>query len=213
MCGASLRHLQGRVEQAGPAPAKLLPPLTAVLDDRVAASDTPGGATVLGALLPMLGHLPPRKGRLGLREAVLAWVRQRAEALNALRRCDDDPYPACRADEPCALDLWPDVAAEVALGDPERYARGYFEMTGKEAGTGAYTSWLKRGIDPRVCDAACGCASSTGVRWRCTSVPSRSSSSAGTQVRGLVAARPSAQPTRPVPRSHPDIVIGACPPG
>ena len=174
MCGASLRHLQGRVEQAGPAPAKLLPPLTAVLDDRVAASDTPGGATVLGALLPMLGHLPPRKGRLGLREAVLAWVRQRAE---------------------------------------ERYARGYFEMTGKEAGTGAYTSWLKRGIDPRVCDAACGCASSTGVRWRCTSVPSRSSSSAGTQVRGLVAARPSAQPTRPVPRSHPDIVIGACPPG
>lgn len=27
-------------------------------------------------------------------------------------------------------------------------------MTGKEAGTGAYTGWLKRGIDPRVCDAA-----------------------------------------------------------
>ena len=31
-------------------------------------------------------------------------------------------------------------------------------MTGKEAGTGAYTSWLGRGVDQRVCDAAL---------WRC----------------------------------------------
>jgi hypothetical protein len=99
--------------------------------------------------------LTPRTGRLGLREAVLAWVQQRASVLNALGRCDeDDRCPDCRADEPCPLDLWPDVAAAVALGEPERYARGFFEMTGKEAGTGAFTSWLKRGFAPRVCHAA-----------------------------------------------------------
>lgn len=51
-------------------------------------------------------------------------------------------------------DVWPDAAAEVALGDWERYARGFFEMTGKEAGTGGYTTWLDRGIERRVCDAA-----------------------------------------------------------
>jgi len=148
-------HLTGRVEQAGPAPTKLLPPLTAVLADRTAASDTPGTATALGALMPLLEHLPPRRGRHGLREAVLVWTRERSDALNALGRCDeDDRCPACRADEPCPLDLWPGAAAQVALGDPERYGRGFFEMTGKEAGTGAYTSWLKRGFDPRVCDAA-----------------------------------------------------------
>ena len=153
---ATLRcgHLDGRVEQAGPAPAKLLPQLTAVLDERLAAADTAGTATVLGPLAPLLAHLPPRKGRLGLREAVLAWTKKRASGLAALGRCDDDRCPACRHAEPCPLDVWPDAAAEVALGDPERYARGFFEMTGKEAGTGVYTTWLDRGIDQRVCDAA-----------------------------------------------------------
>ena len=154
---AALRcvHLQGRVEQAEPPPVKLLAPLITVLDERIAAADAPGAATVLGALLPVLGHLQPRKGRLGLREAVLAWTRQRATPLTTLGRCDEeDRCPACRTDDPCPLDVWPDVVAAVALGDPEHYARGFFEMTGKERGTGAYTSWLKRGIDQRVCDAA-----------------------------------------------------------
>ncbi len=154
---AALRcgHLPGRVEQAGPSPARLLPPLTAVLDARLAAADAAGTATVLGPLVPLLAHLPPRKGRLGLREAVLAWTKKRASALEALGRCgDDDRCPACRHSEPCPLDVWTDAAAEVALGDPDRYARGFFEMTGKEAGTGAYTTWLDRGIDRRVCDEA-----------------------------------------------------------
>lgn len=76
------------------------------------------------------------------------------------QRCcaEADACPACSRGEPCALDLWPDVAAEIALGDTGRYARGFFEMTGKEAGTGAYTSWLARGVDQRICDAAL---------WRC----------------------------------------------
>lgn len=148
-------HLHGRVERAGPKPAKVIGPLTDVLDARVADADAPGAATVLDALLPLLGHLPPRKGRLGKREAIIAWTRQRADALTTLGRCgDEDRCPSCRLGEPCPLDVWPDVAGAVALGDPGRYARGFFEMTGKEAGTGAYTSWLARGVDRRVCDAA-----------------------------------------------------------
>jgi DNA polymerase III epsilon subunit-like protein len=152
-------HLTGRVERAEPKPPRLVGPLTDVLDGRLADSDTAGAATVLAALVPLLEHLPPRQGRLGKRNATLAWVDARASSLAALGRCsEDDGCPACRAGEPCALDLWPDTVAQLALGDPERYARGFFEMTGKEAGTGAYTSWLGRGVDQRVCDAAL---------WRC----------------------------------------------
>jgi hypothetical protein len=185
-------HLTGRVERAEPKPPRLVGPLTDVLDGRLADSDTAGAATVLAALVPLLEHLPPRQGRLGKRNATLAWVDARASSLAALGRCsEDDGCPACRAGEPCALDLWPDTVAQLALGDPERYARGFFEMTGKEAGTGAYTSWLGRGVDQRVCDAAL---------WRCVehwravemfNAPSRSSSSAGPPV--------AATPTSPTP--------------
>lgn len=158
---ATLRcvHLDGRVQRAQPRPAKLLDALEQVLDATTADGDVAGTATVLGALLPLLEYLPPRKGRLGLRNAVLAWVEYRAADLAALGRCDaDDRCPACRRQQPCPLDVWPDVAARVALGDPDRYARGFFEMTGREAGTGAYTTWLDRGVDQRVADAAL---------WRC----------------------------------------------
>lgn len=154
---AALRctHLNARVQKAGPKPAKLIGPLTEVLDDRAGEGDTAGTATVLGALTPLLEHLPPRKGRLGKRNAVLAWLRGRADTLVELGHCDDtDRCPACRRGEPCPLDVWPDVAGAVALGDPDRYARGFFEMTGQEAGTGVYTTWLRRGVDRRVRDAA-----------------------------------------------------------
>jgi hypothetical protein len=136
-------HLIGRVERAEPKPPRLIGPLTDVLDGRLADSDTAGAATVLAALVPLLDHLPPRQGRLGKREALLRWAGARASLLTALGRCSvDDGCPACRAGEPCALDLWPETFAQLALGDPDRYARGFFEMTGKEAGTGAYTSWV-----------------------------------------------------------------------
>ncbi len=149
------RHLEARVANAGPKPATLLEPLETVLGERCADSDTAGTATVLGALIPLIGHLPPRTGRLGLRNAVLAWSKTWAPKLAPLGRCEpDDPCPACRRNDPCPLDTWFDQVATVALGDPERYARGFFETTGREAGTGAYTQWLAGGVDQRIADAA-----------------------------------------------------------
>lgn len=153
------RHLDARVANAGPRPPVLLAHLEQILDARCNDADTAGAATVLAALLPLIEHLPPRAGRLGLRNAVLAWSKKWAPRLTPLGRCESkDPCPACRRREPCALDTWFDTAATVALGDPDRYARGFFETTGRQAGTGAYTSWLAQGIDRRIADAAV---------WRC----------------------------------------------
>jgi len=149
------RHLDARVSEAGPKPGMLLAKLDTVLADRCAAGDTAGAATVLGAMLPLLEHIPPRKGRLGFREAALFWTKKWSPTLIPLGRCDKkDPCPACRRYDPCPLDVWPDTIARIALGDPDQYAKGFFEMTGREAGTGAYTSWMRRSIDPRVADAA-----------------------------------------------------------
>jgi hypothetical protein len=133
----------------------LLDELHTLLDATIVAGDTAAAATLLEALLPLLDALPPRKGRLGARNALLAWTKQRGPALVALGRCgDEDACPACQRLEPCPLDLWPDPVRALALGEPQRYARGFFEMTGREAGTGVYASWLGRGIDRRVADAA-----------------------------------------------------------
>jgi len=148
------RHLDARAANAGPAPHVLLNRLEHVLDALCADGDTAGAATVLAALLPLLRHLPPRTGRLGLRNAVLAWSKTWAPKLTPLGRCDPkDPCPACREREQCALDIWFDTAAVAALGDPDRYARGFFETTGREAGTGAYTTWIARGVDRHIADA------------------------------------------------------------
>lgn len=149
------RHLDARVANAGPSERVRLAHLERVLDARCAAADTAGAATVLMALLQLLDNVEPRAGRLGLRNAVVAWSKSWAATLAPLGRCDkNDPCPACRRSEPCALDVWCDQVALVALGDPERYARGFFKSTGREAGTGVYTSWLATGVDQRVADAA-----------------------------------------------------------
>lgn len=149
------RHLDARVLEAQPAPNVLRAELEAVLAAACTAGDIAGAATALGAMLPLLVHLPPRSGRLGLRNAVLFWARDWATKLSALGRCDHaDQCPACRRREPCPLDMWPETIAAIALGDPARYAEGFFETTGREAGTGAYTSWLAKGFDPRIGDSA-----------------------------------------------------------
>jgi DNA polymerase III epsilon subunit-like protein len=154
------RHLDDRVANAGPHPARIIPLLETVLDDRLDEGDTAGAATVLGALLPLLEHLPPRAGRLGFRNATLAWAQQWRPRLDTLGRCGRrDQCPTCRRGDPCPLDTWPSHVAQLALGDPDRYARGFFETTGKEAGTGAYTVWRNKGLD-RVADAAV---------WECVS--------------------------------------------
>jgi DNA polymerase III epsilon subunit-like protein len=149
------RHLADRVEQAGPDPGKLRNDVEGALTDRIAASDTAGAATVLGALLPLLAHIPARPGRLGLRAATLAWAKSWSSDLASVRRCrDSDLCPACRLRDPCPLDVWPTELARLALGDPARYASGFFETKGREAGTGVYTSWEKQGVDARIGDAA-----------------------------------------------------------
>lgn len=148
-------HLVDRIKAAQPAPSRLIAPVEAALADRAADNDTAGAATVLAALLPLLDHIPPVKGRLGFRTAALAWANTWAPRLERLSRCDgSDLCPNCRRGEPCSLDTWPATIARIALGDPERYARGFFETTGKEAGTGAYTTWLDDSQPPRVADAA-----------------------------------------------------------
>lgn len=148
-------HLNERVIEARPTRPAVLDALHSALSDIVDAGDTAGAATVVAALLPHLHHLPAGKGRLGFRTTALNWSKKWSPRLAALGRCsDDDLCPACQDGEPCPLDLVGDHLAQWALGDPDRYARGFFEMSGKEAGTGVYTSWLAARHDPGVADAA-----------------------------------------------------------
>jgi len=72
-CQLRCPSLVERVEQAGPAPQRLLLVLEGGLDQLVAAGDGPGAATLLSALLPLVEHLEPRQGRHEMRDAVLAW--------------------------------------------------------------------------------------------------------------------------------------------
>lgn len=144
-----------RVEQAGPAPHRLLPVLEDVLDRLVADGDGPGAATLLPALLPALAHLELRKGRLGMRDAVLAWTNARAPQLDALDRCnDEDRCPSCEAHQPCTLNTWRDPIAALAVGDLGKRARSFLRPNGSQAGTGVYTTWLDRGDDQQLADAA-----------------------------------------------------------
>jgi DNA polymerase III epsilon subunit-like protein len=153
------RHLDDRVANAGPPAAKLIPELEAVLKDLTAEGDTAGAATLLGALVPLLPELPARKGRLGQRNALLAWAKTWRPRLDQLGHCPPrDRCPACRRNEPCPLDVWTTAVGTAALGDPDRYARGFFETTGREAGTGAYTQWCAKGLEPVADEALVVCA-------------------------------------------------------
>lgn len=148
-------HLTARVAAAQAPDAVVVEQLHRVLTERTSDNDTAGAATVLAGLIPLLRTLPAARGRLGFRTTALNWAATWSPKLTALKRCNDkDLCPDCREGYPCPLDLWPDTIAGLALGPPDKYARGYFEMTGKDAGTGAYTTWLARGVDHRVTDAA-----------------------------------------------------------
>lgn len=140
------RHLDDRVANAEPSAARLISHLEAVLKRCCADGDSAGAATVLAPLLPLLEHLPPNPGRLGFRNAQLHWAKTWRPRLAPLGRCSSkDRCPQCRSSAPCPLDTWPTTVAANALGDPARYADGFFETTGKESGTGAWTSWITRG--------------------------------------------------------------------
>ena len=147
------RHLDDRVQAALPEPNVLRLDLEAVLDECCENNDTAGAATVLHALVPLLEHLPARNIRLGKRTAILEWAAEWSEKLNAVGRCSGkDLCPKCRSLEPCALDTWFEPLAELALGDSENI-RGFFQTTGRAAGTGTYTTWIAKGVDHRLADA------------------------------------------------------------
>lgn len=154
-CKVRCPALIERVEQAEPSPRRLLPVLEAALVRLAADGDGPGVATLLPALLPLVSYLEPRKGRHGVREAVLAWTGEHAAALDALERCgNDDRCPACENRQPCPLDTWREPLAPIAIGELATRARSFLKPNGKAAGTGAYTTWLSRGLDQQLADAA-----------------------------------------------------------
>lgn len=164
------RHLDDRVANAAPPSGVLLVELEAALDERVADGDAAGVATVLGALLPLLPALPPASGRLGFRTVQLDWALRWGPRLEALGRCGAaDRCPACRRRAPCPLDTWPDTVAAAALGDPTRYAAGFFETKGREAGAGAHMQWRKKGAT-QVADAAVWLCL---AHWRAVGHPDR----------------------------------------
>ncbi len=155
---ATLRceHLTGRVSEAQ-APARvLLAELHEVLDERISVSDTAGTATVLAALLPLLDQME-RRGSQSRRTATLRWEKSWGPRLSALGRCGEDAQsrcPACRAQETCALDAWPEVVGAIALGDPEAAAGTLLGVSGARKGKGTYATWRASGVDARVADAA-----------------------------------------------------------
>lgn len=148
------RHLDALVAAAAAPSEKVLAELRSIVDELAAVGDTAGTATVVGAMVQLFDHLPETKGRLGFRNGALKWAAALGETLVALDRCTGmDLCPSCRERLPCPLDAWCEALAARALGDPERYAAGFFETKGREAGTGAYSTWINTGTDRRVADA------------------------------------------------------------
>ena len=149
------RHLDARVSEATAPYLKRMEALELVLEELCAAKDTAGAETVVGAMIPLLEVIDPYHVRVGLNSYVLQWVNYWSPRLTPLGRCEDPDFcPACRRREPCPLDVWPDVAGRLSLGDPEHSVVGFFRTTGRAAGTGTYTNWKKRGLDERVLGGA-----------------------------------------------------------
>lgn len=151
------RFAADRVAVAGAPSAMWLQPLLDAIVERASAGERTGPATLLGAIEPRLVE-PPSTGRgqprQGLRAAALALEAKLAPVLDPLGRCAGlDRCPSCRAGEPCSLDTWRLALAPAALGGPvEKRAAGFFETSGREAGTGPYLAVRRR--HPRLADAS-----------------------------------------------------------
>jgi len=103
--------------------------------------------------LALRDGLEPLPGRLGLRRAAFAWADTWAEDLDALGRCGKDACPDCREGLPCPLDTWREPLAELAFAASREKPRGLPRPNGKNRGTGAYTTWLRKGRDRHLADA------------------------------------------------------------
>ena len=164
-------HTVERVTAAQASADVVLKQAHAVLADLVAAGDVAGTATILAAVIELLGEPATGSRNVKHRNAALRWAKQWSPLLTPLGRCDEhDMCPDCRTGATCPLDAWPDHIGALALGDPDNYAHGYFEMNGVEAGTGAYTTWLRKGTDQRVADSALHIAA---IHWRNIGQPKR----------------------------------------
>jgi DNA polymerase III epsilon subunit-like protein len=149
------RHLVDLVAAAQAPGNKVLAELRSLVEELAAAGDTPGAATVVGAMVQLFNHLPQTKGRLGFRNGALKWADGLAHELDPLGRCaGTDLCPLCRDQLPCPLDAWYEELGVTALGDPGRFAAGFFETKGRDAGTGVYSTWTSTGVDQRIAAAA-----------------------------------------------------------
>jgi DNA polymerase III epsilon subunit-like protein len=149
------RHLADLVAAAQAPGDKVLGELRSLVEELAAAGDTAGTATVMGATVQLFDHLPQTKGRLGFRNGALKWADGLAHELDPLGRCaGTDLCPLCRDQLPCPLDAWYEELGVRALGDPARFAAGFFETKGRDAGTGVYSTWSSTGVDQRIAAAA-----------------------------------------------------------
>jgi len=112
---------------------------------------------------PHVFHVPVEADVAVAALARLAPAPECGPRLDALGRCGPrDRCPACRRGEPCPLDNWPVTVGPAALGDPNANARGFFQTTGRKAGTGVYTQWRATGLSRLADEALLACAS----HWR-----------------------------------------------
>jgi DNA polymerase III epsilon subunit-like protein len=154
-------------------PTRLRPLLFAALTDRAASGDAAGTATVLGALMPLLGALPRsitelraegptvqrtpgQSGRRGVAIVLHSWL---DGALSSMPRCpDDDPCPSCRLGEPCPRDVWPQSLVPSLFDGRESAIEGFWNTRGvrpTSKGKGAGRAYLAvRRVAPGLADAA-----------------------------------------------------------
>jgi len=135
-------YLEDRIDVAPLPPREVLALLEPVLDTALSGGHPAAVATVLGALLRVIGGL-------GNRHAALAWHKTWGPRLNAAGACTpDEACPACRTDQPCPLDTWHHALATVALGPTTEHtqSQGSFMRTnGANAGKGVFTTWHAKG--------------------------------------------------------------------
>lgn len=171
---ASLRcdGLVSRAEVIPPARFRRL--LFETLVTTVAAGDTAGPATVLGALAPLLADLPDtlkvmRKevpslkrltGQRNQRGVALSLYTYLDSLLAPIPRCaaDVDPCPACREGRPCPRDTWTAGLALAVVARDEKSAVSFWNPRGLQVTTqnkGAGRGYLAvRRVAPALADAA-----------------------------------------------------------
>lgn len=143
--------LVGRIELSPPDLHREV--LLDALSAAAASGEAAKTATVLGALLPLLGNLPttiaalrgpgrglPRiPGQSGRRGAALALCLWMEATLAAIDRCPPTgaPCPSCREGQPCPRDTWQLALAGSVLGSSTNEATNYWNTRSVSASVAA----------------------------------------------------------------------------